>query len=217
MHQPGMQPVTVAPAFSFLSYVFVLFPQDYHHRRSREKRSYIWSPGLYVPLWPGLCRGRVHSGCSSPRQHFSFCQPQRECLWTCVCLCPFSAICKWPQFLQHVSLKTKALNIDVYWPACIATHVLPDCNFSNMKAESVRTKSSWKTFCSFCSVTLTCRYTTCSLTTLTKGFRELRYFQHVLSEQERSSPLTTKCKVSKLTEQIWVICILAQILTLTRL
>lgn len=134
-----------------------------------------------------------------------------------VCLCPFSTICKLPQFLHHVSLKTKAFNIDVYWPACIATHILPDCNFSNMKAESVRTKSSWKTFCSFCSVTLTCRYTTCSLTTLTKGFRELRYFRHVLSEQERSSPLITKCKVSKFTEQIWVICILAQILTITRL
>lgn len=38
----------------------------------------------------------------------------------------------------------------------------------------------------------------CSSTILTRGFQELLYFQRDLFGQERSSPLTTRCKVSLL-------------------
>lgn len=57
-------------------------------------------------------------------------------------------------------------------------------------------KSPWRTLCCFCSVTPTCRYLMCSLTTLMRGYQELPYFQRGLSGRERSSPLTTRCKVS---------------------
>ena len=55
------------------------YPPDHHNRWSREEGSCVRPPRLYISVWPGLCGGRVHSGCSSPRQHLPLCQPQCEC------------------------------------------------------------------------------------------------------------------------------------------
>lgn len=77
---------------------------DHHDRWSREEGSCVRPPRLHIPVWPGLCGGRLYCRCSPPRKHLSLCQPQRK--WV--------TILQYRIYSRHLGLRDKSLSAGAF-------------------------------------------------------------------------------------------------------